>query len=261
MSGPPKKPHNLPPLSKDAFAPSPDQGSTANNRPSLVRLVVSGSAGPKAVDALAQGWKKNGFGSGKNETQLSGIVYELARADKPEPALEAFGVSNEAPNNIPLTLVHPLTVASGQLLPQLPAKDTAPPHAYIAFALPTITSAASLEGDNEAKWLAFLREASERNLTLELALPDPRTTSGKGTDEEAEKIREALERVLGKAWDEEVERNKKEGEESGPNTKGLRIILDALAAPPLSTNSSQLLRSQDLQNWSDFISVSLKTQV
>lgn len=202
-------PHKLT-LSKDAFSPSSEgQNSNSNDDyPSQVKLVISGSAGGKAVDSLAVDWRQNGFGKEKGKTTLSGIIYELGHGEKADPALEGFSVANEAPGNVPLTLIHPLVkgVDGG-----FPPVNTSPQHAYFNFSFPTITKAEQIQGkENETKWLAIFKEASQRSLTIELSL---------GGDES---VREAVEKLIGKAWDEEAERAKAEGQDV--NTTGARII-------------------------------------
>lgn len=200
-------PHKLT-LSKDAFSPSSEgQNGGSNEYPSQVKLVISGSAGGKAVDLLAIDWRQNGFGKNKGKTTLSGIIYELSHGEKADPALEGFSVANEAPDNVPLTLIHPLVkgVDGG-----FPPVNTSPQHAYFNYSLPTITKAEQIQGENEQKWLALFKEASQRSLTIELSL---------GGDES---VREAVEKLIGKAWDEEAERAKAEGQDV--NTTGARII-------------------------------------
>ncbi|UZJ57548.1 hypothetical protein CBS101457_006868 [Exobasidium rhododendri] len=228
-------PHKLT-LSKDAFAPSNEAQSTVNEYPEEVKLVISGSAGAKAIDSLAVNWKKDGFGMAKGKTALTGIIYELGQGEAADPTMEAFSVASETPGNIALTLIHPLV---GGVNAKLPPPDSAPQHAYICFSLPTITKEEQLQGENEGKWLAMFKEASERKLTLELALDGD------------ESVHEAVEKLLGKAWDEEAERAKENGEDV--NSTGVRIIFDALASTPRSHASSQLHRSKELENWSDFI--------
>ena len=230
-------PHKLT-LSKDAFAHPSEAPKNVDEYPGQVRLVVCGSAGAKAIDSLAVDWKQSGLGKIRGKTTLAGIVYELGHGEQADKALEAFSVANEAPGNVPVTLVHPL--AGGIEAAKLPPPNTAPPQATICFSLPTIAKAGDIQGAAEEKWLALFKEASERGLTLEIALT--------GGDES---VREAVEKLLGKAWDEEAERAKRDDKDV--STTGVRIVFDALASPPLSLSSSQLLRSKELEDWSDFV--------
>jgi hypothetical protein len=86
----------------------------------------------------------------------------------------------------------------------------------LAFAVPTLTSADALRSNLDA-WLKFLATAGERNYTLELALPQ----GGQGS--EAEKLREVVEKLLGKAWDASNEQAKQDG--SDVLTNGARILI------------------------------------
>jgi hypothetical protein len=233
-------PHNLT-LSKDAFSHSNE--SKADEYPSEVKLVICGSAGVKAIDSLAIGWKEDGFGKTKGKTTLTGIIYEVGHGETADSAMEQFSVAHKV-GGVATTLIHPLPkgVSGG-----FPPKDTAPPQVHINYSLPTIHKAEEIQGANEEKWLAFLKEASERSLTVELGI---------GGDES---VREAVEKLLGKAWDEEAERCKKEDKDV--NTVGARIIFDNLASPPLATSSSELTRSKDLENWSEFVRVSIEASI
>lgn len=202
-------PHKLT-LSKDAFgqgANGSGNGNNGSNYPTEVRLIVSGSAGGKAIDSLASDWKVDGFGKERGKTKLAGIIYELGHGEKADPSLEAFSVANEAPGFVPVTLIHPLVGGPSQ---DFHEPNAAPPQVFIAYSLPTIYKADDVQGDNEEKWLNLLKTASERSLTLELAV---------GADDT---VREAVEKLLGKAWDEEAERVKGEGKDV--NTTGVRII-------------------------------------
>jgi len=82
--------------------------------------------------------------------------------------------------------------------------------------VPTLTSADALRS-NLDEWLKFLATAGERNYTLELALPQ----GGQGS--EAEQLREAVEELLGKAWDASNEQAKQDG--SDVLTNGARILI------------------------------------
>lgn len=235
------RPQNLK-LSQDAFqsASAGDGSAARNGRPEKVRLVIGGSAGIPALNELTLMFKQEGFGKEKKSTQLGGVAYEMQPNDKADSALDSFKVAFESPGNVPVTLIHPLPGAIDAK--KLPPPDTPPQFAQVCFALPTIRSASEVQGDHEQKWLELFELASERKLTLELAVASD------------EKVREAVEKLLGKAWDQETAAAKKAGKEDEVNQNGVRFIFDALASPPLNQTSSQLVRSKETEAWSDFIS-------
>lgn len=235
------KPQNLK-LSEEALqnANAIDSSAARNGRPEKVRLVIGGSAGIPALNELTLSFKNEGFGKDKKSTKLGGVAYEMQPNDKADSALDSFKVAFETPGNVPVTLIHPIpgTIDAKKL----PPPDTPPQFAQVCFTLPIIRSASDVQGDNEQKWLELFEVASERRLTLELAIV------------QSEEVREAVEKLLGKAWDQEVAAAKKAGKEDEVNKNGVRIIFDGLASPPLNQSSSQLLRSKETEAWSDFIS-------
>lgn len=235
------KPQNLK-LTQEAFqnANAVDASAARNGRPEKVRLVIGGSAGIPALNELTLSFKNDGFGKEKKSTKLGGVAYEMQPNDKADVALDSFKVAFESPGNVPVTLIHPIPGAIDAK--KLPPPDTPPQFAQVCFTLPIIRSASDVQGDNEQKWLELLEVASERKLTLELAIV------------QNEQVREAVEKLLGKAWDQEVEAAKKAGKEDEVNKNGVRIIFDGLASPPLDQTSSQLVRNKDTEAWSDFIS-------
>lgn len=203
-------------LSSDVFQQT-NQLKTGNaatglERPETVRVVLTGSASLPALDSITRKWKADGFGSKPGNTKLGGVVYEMLQSDKTDQTLDAFGIAHESPGNLPVTLVHPIP---GDIdASKLPSPDTAPQFATICFSLPQIRSAADLQGGNEKKWLDLFKVASERELTLELSVV-PNDDS----------VREALESILGKAWDQEVEAARKADNEASINEKGARIVI------------------------------------
>jgi len=221
MSAQNKRPANLAPLSKEAFGNAPQgnhSGGHSLTRPSEVTLVVGGSAGVKAIDELTQRIKKDGHFSspagGEGQTQLHAIVYER-NANETVESVESIRATLTATDNTPITVVHPLVAGAGGAPPTLPERS-APHHMQLAFAVPTLTSADALRS-NLDEWLKFLATAGERNYTLELALPQ----GGQGS--EAEQLREAVEELLGKAWDASNEQAKQDG--SDVLTNGARILI------------------------------------
>lgn len=205
-------PNNLT-LSKDAMAgPGGENGqTTGKERPSSVRVVMAGSAGIPAINDLTMKWKTEGFGKERNATKLAGLVYEMGEGDKTDVTLDKFQIAHETPGNLPVSLVHALAGAIDAS--KLPKPDTPPQFATVCFSLPTINSAKDIEG-NQQQWDEIFKVASERQLTIELAL--------NGADESA---REAVETLIGKSWDNESAQAKQAGTDEELNSKGVRFVL------------------------------------
>jgi len=243
-----KRPANLAPLNLaayqgDASQPTPRSGA-AQTRPAQVTLVVGGSAGVVAVDALAKKLKESGKFGTTSGTKLRGIVYEASHGEGPGTTHNVT-VSLGAENYTPITIVTPLSsaaTAANAAPPALPDAAAKPRHMATSYALPAFASAAALKAHAEA-WLALLDEASKRESTLDLALAASAAKGGK----EAEELREAVEELLGKAWDREHERAKQEGWEDNINNKGVRLVFDAFGGPPLNNDSSSMA------DWNGFI--------
>lgn len=260
-----KRPANLAPLNLAAYhgyasQPTPRSGA-AQTRPSQVTLVVGGSAGVVSLDALAKKLKEGGKFGTSSGTSLRAIVYEASQGEGPDSTHDVT-VSLGAENFTPITIVTPLSATTGA--PALPDAKAKPRHMAQAYALPAFASAAALKQHAEA-WLAFLDEASKRGYTLDLALAQSASKGGK----EAEELREAVEELLGKAWDREHERAKAEGWEDDINNRGVRLVFgelhcqswmyavcscalttDAFGGPPLNNDSASMA------DWNGFIRVS-----
>lgn len=170
----------------------PPPKSTADNKPKSVSLVVSGSAHWKTIDALTTKWHQ-GDALGNKGLKLRALVYELNHSDKDvDITPDLFAAGRQAPINLPITAVQPLT----GIPPQLPERPQAPPHSSVSFTLPSINKKEDL-ADNQQKWLDLLQTAHERKYTLEFAIRNPEASAN---DAALEEIRDQFEELLGKAY-------------------------------------------------------------
>ncbi|PWN38832.1 hypothetical protein IE81DRAFT_332768, partial [Ceraceosorus guamensis] len=255
-----KRPANLAPLSKEAFganvqpaAATPKSKGHSITRPTQLSLVIGGSGDAKDVDAVTQKYNSQGFGippsEGGSAIKLDRIIYERKAHEGVEDTAHIKATLG-ATNQVPLGLITPLhEIPKAGAPPALP-KDANPVHMLLSYSLPSFTTAKALK-DNFEDWLKLFAEGSKQNLTFDIALP---LATPAANQKEADDLREAVEELLSKAWDEEVQRGKADGKsQEDIASNGLKIVVDGWGAPPLNDDSSQMLSSEVVNEWTGFV--------
>lgn len=234
-----KRPANLAPLSKEAFgnnvqpsATTPKSKGHSTTRPSQLSLVIGGSGDAKDVDLVTQKYNVQGFGiptaeGGEGGVRLDRILYER-KAHEGVEDLAHIKVTLGATNQVPIGLITPLYEVSKAGAPPALPKDPNPQHMMMSYSLPSFSTAKALR-DNFDDWLKLFAEASKQQLTFDIALPQ---ASSIANQKESDDLKEAVEELFSKAWDEEVNRSKAEGKSQEEiSANGLKIVVGEHRVP------------------------------
>jgi hypothetical protein len=191
--------------------------------PSRLTFSTSGSASRSTLDSLCLSWRERGF-CGNETIKLKGLVYELASSgEEADGTSNALEVGKDARHNLPIGVVTPLATglrATGGKPPALPepGSSSVPAHLALNYSLPTIRSEADLSEVD--KWVQTLTVARQRQLTLEMALLS--SDGSREQEEEAERVREKVEEVLGKAHVDSAAAS--QGDEAGEGAGGYIVF-------------------------------------
>ncbi len=176
--------------------------------------------------------------------------------------------STGAPHNLPITCIQRRSTLD---FPDASSVTPEPLALHYRFSLPALSQ--SIKSEIEPTWLPLLARASEKSYTIELDIVPEGTAVGEGQEADLERRREEVEELLSRAYEAEIkalaaangggdeqqqENQQQEPENTKPDEekyKGIKIVLNGLAGPP-NIPSSKLSRSQALDNWTAFVSVS-----
>ncbi|KAL9938857.1 hypothetical protein V8E36_002576 [Tilletia maclaganii] len=253
---PVRRPAHIPPLSALLAREPADSSSSAGGSSSASTTAGPRLVRPAEVVLLLDEEEENailltnrgdarpiiGETGGSQVTRLGGLVLMASSSTSSSSSVNA---------GVPSALVHRLS----DLPPSLPS-DSQARH----FTLPVLTPDTPITSDSA--WLDALSLASQRGYTLQFSLQRYGLDSGPRIGEQRSSIAplyEHIEELFSKSFSQDLEarergQNNPAQAEGTSSAQRVRFILDAFGAPPTHLTASQLLRSREHIEWTEFCS-------